>query len=42
MDLRELGCEGGNLMELAEDRVQWRALVVAVLNFQVLLLELVS
>jgi hypothetical protein len=29
-------------MELAQDRVQWRALVLAVLNLLVLLLELVN
>ena len=32
MDLREIGFEDGRWMELAEDRVQWRALVLAVLN----------
>jgi hypothetical protein len=34
MDLREIGCEDGRWMELAQDRVQWRALVLAVLNLQ--------
>jgi len=24
MDLREIGCEDGRWMELAQDRVQWR------------------
>jgi len=28
MDLRELGCEDGMWMELAQDRVQWQALVL--------------
>jgi hypothetical protein len=39
MDLREMGCEDGRWMELAQDRVQWRALVLAVLNLRVLLPE---
>jgi hypothetical protein len=30
MDLKEIGCEDGRWMELAQDRVQWRALVLAV------------
>jgi hypothetical protein len=37
MDLREICCEDGRWMELAEDRVQWQALVLAVLNLLVLL-----
>jgi hypothetical protein len=32
MDLREIGCEDDKWMELAQDRVQWRVLVLAVLN----------
>jgi hypothetical protein len=32
MDLREICCEDGRCMELAQDRVQWQALVLAVLN----------
>jgi hypothetical protein len=36
MDLREIGCEDGRWMELAQDRVQWWALVLAVLNLRVL------
>jgi hypothetical protein len=36
-DLREIGCEDGRWMELAQDRVQWQALVLAVLNLGVLL-----
>jgi len=37
MDLREIGCEDGRWMELAQDRVQWQALLLAVLNLLVLL-----
>jgi hypothetical protein len=37
MELRETGCEDGRWMDLAQDRVKWRALVVAVLNLRVLL-----
>jgi hypothetical protein len=39
MDLREIGCGDGRWIELAQDRVQWRALVLAVLNLRVLLPE---
>jgi hypothetical protein len=39
MDLRETGCEDGRWMELAQDRVQWQTLVLAVLNLRVLLPE---
>jgi hypothetical protein len=39
MDLGKIGCEDGSWMELAEDRVQWQALVLAVLNLLVLLPE---
>jgi hypothetical protein len=39
MDLRKIGCEDGRWMELTQDRVQWRALVSAVLNLGVLLPE---
>ena len=42
MDVREIGCEVGRWMELAEDRVQWQALVLVVLNLLVLLPELVN
>jgi hypothetical protein len=38
MDLREMGYEDGRWMELAQNRVQWRALILAVLNLRVLLL----
>jgi hypothetical protein len=37
MDLSEIGCEDGRWMELAEDHVQWRALVLTMLSFRVLL-----
>ena len=39
MELREIGCEDGRWMELAQDCVQWWALVLAVLNLLVLLPE---
>jgi hypothetical protein len=39
MDLSEIGYEEEKWMELAQDRVQWRALVLAVLNLLVLLPE---
>ena len=39
MGLMEIGCEDGRLMELAEDCVQWLALVLAVLKRCVLLPE---
>jgi hypothetical protein len=32
MDLREIGIEGANWIELAQDRVQWRAFVNTVMN----------
>jgi hypothetical protein len=37
MILRQIGCEDGRWMELAQDHVQWQALVLAVLNLLVLL-----
>jgi hypothetical protein len=37
MDLSEIGCEDGRWTELAQDSVQWQALVLAVLNLLVLL-----
>ena len=35
MDLREVGCDPGEWMDLAEDRDQWRAYVRAVMNLRV-------
>ena len=36
MDLRKVGCDPGELIDLAEDRDQWRAYVRAVMNLRVL------
>jgi hypothetical protein len=35
MDLREIGWDGVDWMDMAQDRDQWRALVNTVLNLQV-------
>jgi hypothetical protein len=35
MDLREIGWDGMDWIDLAQDTDQWRALVKAVMNFQV-------
>ena len=35
MDLKEIGCDAGNWIDLAEDRDQWRAYVWAVMNLRV-------
>jgi hypothetical protein len=35
MDLREIGSDGMDWIDLAEDRDQWRALVNAVMNLRV-------
>ena len=35
MDLREVGCDPGEWLDLAEDRDQWRAYVRAVMNLRV-------
>ena len=35
IDLREVGCDSGEWIDLAEDRDQWRACVRAVMNLRV-------
>ena len=35
MDLREVGCDPGEWIDLAEDRDQWRTYVRAVTNLRV-------
>jgi hypothetical protein len=35
MDLREIGIDGANWIQLARDRVQWRVFVNTVMNFRV-------
>jgi hypothetical protein len=35
MDLREIGTNGVNYIQLPQDRVQWRAFVNMVMNLQV-------
>jgi hypothetical protein len=35
MDLGEIGCDGVDWIELAQDRNQWRALVKTVMNLRV-------
>jgi hypothetical protein len=35
MDLKEMGCEDMNWIELAQDRNRWRALVNVVINLPV-------
>jgi len=35
MDLQELGCEGTDWIDLAQNRDRWRALVNAVMNRRV-------
>jgi hypothetical protein len=36
MDLREIGWDGMDWIYLAQDMVQWRALLNTVMNFQIL------
>jgi hypothetical protein len=35
MDLREIGWDGVNWIDLAQDREQWRALVNTVMNLRI-------
>jgi hypothetical protein len=35
LDLREIGIDGANWIQLAQDRVQWRAFVNTVMNLRV-------
>jgi hypothetical protein len=35
MDLNEIGIDGANWIQLSQDRVQWRACVNTVMNFEV-------
>jgi hypothetical protein len=35
MDLREIGWDGMDWIELAQDRDQWRAILNTVMNFRV-------
>jgi hypothetical protein len=35
IDLREIGWDGGDWIDLAQDKDQWRALVKAVMNLRV-------
>jgi hypothetical protein len=35
MDFREIGLDGTNWIQLAQDRVQWRAFVNTVMNLRV-------
>jgi hypothetical protein len=35
MDLREIGCDVMDWIDVAQDRVQWRALVNKVMNIRV-------
>jgi hypothetical protein len=35
MDLREIGCDGMDSIDLAQDKDQWRALVNTVMNLRV-------
>jgi hypothetical protein len=34
MDLTEMGCECMNWINLSQDRVQWRILLLAILKFE--------
>jgi hypothetical protein len=39
IDIQKISCDDGRWMEVAQDRAQWRDLVLAVLNLRVLLPE---
>jgi hypothetical protein len=39
IDLREIGIDGANCIRLAQDRVQWRAFVIMVMNLRVSIKE---
>ena len=34
MDLREVGCDAGEWIDLVQDRIQWRAYLKAVMNLR--------
>jgi hypothetical protein len=40
--LREIVCEDGRWMKMAQDRVQWQGFVSAALNLRILLPQLVN
>ena len=42
MDLREVGCDAGDWIDIAYDRVQWQAYVRTVMNFGILKSQLVG
>jgi hypothetical protein len=35
IDLREIGCNGMDWIDMAQDQYKWKALVHTVMNFQV-------
>jgi len=35
LELREMGIDGANWIQLAQDRVQWRAFLSTVMNLEV-------
>ena len=35
MDLREMGCDAGDWIDLPQDRIQWQAYIRTVMNLQV-------
>ena len=42
MDLREVGCDPGDWIDLTEDREQWRIYLRVIMNLRVLKSQLVS